>query len=81
MPQSSVMEPIKPRMFMAIQLDPNFKHVTLKDKDPIVPKSKLIYQYKCGQAGCEEEYIGELRSIFGTGLGNTSGSKWGHLAT
>ena len=33
--------------------------MALKDKDPMVKKSGVIYSYKCGRVECDEEYIGE----------------------
>ena len=30
-----------------------------KDKDTILQKSGVIYRYRCGRVGCEDEYIGE----------------------
>ena len=33
--------------------------VALKDKDPIMKKSEVIYRYKCNRVDCDEEYIGE----------------------
>ena len=36
-----------------------------KDKDTILQKSGVIYRYKCGRVGCEDEYIGESGRTFG----------------
>ena len=35
-----------------------------KDKDNILKKSGVIYRYKCGRVGCEDEYIGESGRTF-----------------
>ena len=39
--------------------------VSPKDKDPMVNQSGLIYWYKCGDLGCDDEYIGETSRTFG----------------
>ena len=39
--------------------------VSPKDKDPMVNKSGAIYWYKCGDLGCDDEYIGETSRTFG----------------
>ena len=39
--------------------------VVLKDRDKITQKSGVFYSFKCAQAGCEEEYIGELSRTCG----------------
>ena len=39
--------------------------VSPKDKDPMVNQSGAIYQYKCGDLTCDEEYIGETSRTFG----------------
>ena len=39
--------------------------VALKDKDPILKKSGVIYRYKCYRGKCDEEYIGEPSRTFG----------------
>ena len=36
-----------------------------KDKDKIIPKSGVIYRFRCAQAKCEEEYTGTLGRTFG----------------
>ena len=38
--------------------------VATRDKDSTAQKSGVIYRYKCTQADCEEEYIGELGRTF-----------------
>ena len=35
-----------------------------KDRDNILQKSGVIYRYKCGRVGCEDEYIGESGRTF-----------------
>ena len=42
--------------------------VAPKDKDIIPKKSGEIYQFKYNQAGCNDEYIGELGQTFGDRL-------------
>ena len=39
--------------------------VSPKDKDPMVNQSGAIYWYKCGDLGCDDEYIGESSRTFG----------------
>ena len=39
--------------------------VSPKDKDPMVNQSGAIYQYQCGDLGCEDQYIGETSRTFG----------------
>ena len=38
--------------------------MTLKDKDPILKRSGVIYRYKCGRVDCDHEYIGESARNF-----------------
>ena len=38
--------------------------MALRDKDPILKKSGVIYRYKCDRVECDEEYIGELARNF-----------------
>ena len=42
--------------------------VAQEDKDTITQKSGVIYQFECTQAGCEQEYIGELGRTVGDRL-------------
>ena len=35
-----------------------------KDKDTILQKRRVIYRYRCGRVGCEDEYIGESGRTF-----------------
>ena len=35
-----------------------------KDKDSKLPKSGVIYRFKCPHINCQEEYIGELGRSF-----------------
>ena len=42
-----------------------------KDKDDKLQKSGVIYQYKCPQINCTEEYIGSQAGNLGTGTRNT----------
>ena len=44
--------------------------VAPKDRDKITLKSGVIYRFKCAQADCEEEYIGELARTCGKRLRN-----------
>ena len=39
--------------------------VSPKDKDPMVNQSGAIYWYRCGDLGCDDEYIGETSRTFG----------------
>ena len=39
--------------------------VVPKDKDPMLKKSGVIYNYTCGRVECDEEYIGESSRTFG----------------
>ena len=39
--------------------------MTLKDKDPILKRSGVIYRFKCNRVECNEEYIGESARNFG----------------
>ena len=39
--------------------------MALKDKDPMVKKSGVIYRYTCDRVECDEEYIGESSRTFG----------------
>ena len=36
-----------------------------KNKDPITPKSGVIYRHKCDMVECDEEYIAESSRTFG----------------
>ena len=47
--------------------------VAPKDKDTIMLNSGVIYQVKCIQANCHEEYIGESRRPLWTGLRKSLG--------
>ena len=44
--------------------------MALKDKDPILKKSGVIYRYKCDRVDCDDEYIGESTKILKRGLRN-----------
>ena len=39
--------------------------VALKDQDPMLKKSGVMYKYKCGRVEYDEEYIGESSRTFG----------------
>ena len=39
--------------------------MNLKDKDPILKRSGVIYRFKCNRVECDEEYIGESARTFG----------------
>ena len=55
------------RLSSSFQRDTTITHLLLapKDKDSKLQKSEIIYQYKCLQINCTEEYTGESGRIFG----------------